>query len=165
MANLDIDNSCHPLYLQPSNNPSNVIVSIQLKETENYSVWSKAMVIALRAKRKLGFIDGSFSPDLVNGIIYASDAHEVWVDLHDRFDKVNGSRIYNLQREIATISQGTSSISVYHYRLKSLWDEYNSMISSLHVTASTKDFIKHLEQQKLFQFLMGLNESYNTIRS
>lgn len=113
----------------------------------------------------LTWIMNTVSPDLVNGIIYASDAHEVWVDLHDRFDKVNGSRIYNLQREIATISQGTSSISVYHYRLKSLWDEYNSMISSLHVTASTKDFIKHLEQQKLFQFLMGLNESYNTIRS
>ncbi|XP_075076851.1 uncharacterized protein LOC142163464 [Nicotiana tabacum] len=107
----------------------------------------------------------TISPDLVNGIVYASDAHEVWLDLQDHFDKVNGSRIYNLQREIATISQGTSSISVYHSKLKSLWDEYNSMIPSFPVTARSRDFIEHLEQQKLFQFLMGLNESYNAIRS
>ncbi|XP_019253935.1 PREDICTED: uncharacterized protein LOC109232633 [Nicotiana attenuata] len=105
------------------------------------------------------------SPDLVMGIVYASDAHEVWLDPQDRFDKVNGSGIYNLQREIATISQGTSSNSVYHSRLKSLWDEYNPMIPSLPVTAGTRDFTEHLEQQKLFQFLMGLNGSYNAIRS
>ncbi|XP_070030012.1 uncharacterized protein [Nicotiana sylvestris] len=178
MANLDIDNPRHPLYLQPFDNPGNVIISIQLKGTENYPVWSKAMVIALRAKRKLGFIDGSctkaqftvnleeewervdatvltwimntFSPDLVNGIVYAGGVQEVWLDLQDHFDKVNGSRIYNLQREIATISQGTSSISVYYSRLKSLWDEYNSMIPSLPITVGTRDFIEHLEQQKPF---------------
>ncbi|XP_070040012.1 uncharacterized protein [Nicotiana tomentosiformis] len=193
MANLDIDNPRHPLCLQQSDNPSNVIISIQLKGTENYPVWSKAMVIALRAKRKLGFIDGSctksqftedlgedwervnatvltwimniVSSDLINGIVYGENAHEVWLDLEDRFNKVNSSRVYNLQREVATISQGTSIISVYHSRLKSLWDEYGSLIPSLPVTAGTGDFIEHLEQQKPFQFLMGLNESYGAIRS
>ncbi|XP_070050292.1 uncharacterized protein [Nicotiana tomentosiformis] len=134
MATLDIDNPRHPLFLQPSNNSSNVIISIQLKGTENYSVWSKAIVIALRAKRKLGFIDGSCTTsqfiedlELVTGIVYAENAHEV--------------------------------------RLKSLWDEYGSLIPSLPVTVGTRDFIEHLEQQKLFQFLMGLNVSYGAIRS
>ncbi|XP_075096200.1 uncharacterized protein LOC142174318 [Nicotiana tabacum] len=105
------------------------------------------------------------SPELINGIVYAENANEVWLDLEDRFNKVNGSRVYNLQREIATISQGTSSIYVYHSRLKSLWDEYGSLIPSLLVTAGTRDFIEHLEQQKLFQFLMGLNESYGAIKN
>ncbi|XP_075095305.1 uncharacterized protein LOC142173583 [Nicotiana tabacum] len=151
------------------------------------------MVIALRAKMKLGLIDGSctkfqftedlgedwervnttvltwimntVSSELINGIVYAENAHEVWLDLEDRFNKVNGSKVYNLQREIATISQCTSSISVYHSRLKSLWDEYGSFIPSLPVTAGTRDFIEHLEQQKLFQFLMVFNESYGAIRS
>ncbi|XP_070040198.1 uncharacterized protein [Nicotiana tomentosiformis] len=111
MANLDIDNPRHPLYLQPSDNPGNVIISIQLKGTESYSV----------------------SSELVTRIMYASDAHEGWLDLQDRFDKVNGSRICNLQGEIATISQEISSNS---------WSS-----------------------RKFFQFLMGLNESYNAIRS
>ncbi|XP_070015687.1 uncharacterized protein [Nicotiana sylvestris] len=118
------------------------------------------MKIALRAKRKLGFINGTCTKDqftndlgedwgcfnvnvstwimnivsseLVNGIVYASNAHEVWTNIQDRFDKINGSRIYNLHREIATVSQCTSSIFAYHSRLKLLWDEYSAIIATLH---------------------------------
>ncbi|XP_070034904.1 uncharacterized protein [Nicotiana tomentosiformis] len=151
------------------------------------------MKIVLRAKRKLGFITGTCTkdqfthdlgedwervnatvltwimntllPELVNEIVYANNAHEVWADLNDRFDKISGSRFYNLHREIATVSQGTSSISTYHYRLKLLWDEYSALIPTLPITPETREFITQLEKQKLFQFLMGLNESYSAIRS
>ncbi|XP_070020187.1 uncharacterized protein LOC142180866 [Nicotiana tabacum] len=105
------------------------------------------------------------SPKLVNGIVYDSNAHEVWTDLQDRFNKINGSRIYNLYRKIAAVSQGTSSISAYHSRLKLLWDAYSSLIPNLLVTPETREFITHLEQQKLFQFLMRLNDSFSAIRS
>ncbi|XP_075083647.1 uncharacterized protein LOC142167382 [Nicotiana tabacum] len=173
MANLDIDNPRHPLYLQPSDAPGNVIISVRLTGTKNYSVWSRAKKIALRAKRKLGFINGTctkaqftadlceewvrvnaivltwimstVSPELVNGIVYANNAHEVWTDLQDRFDKINGSRIYNLHREIPTISQGTSNVSAYHSRLKLLWDEYSALIPSLPITPGTRDSIVHSE--------------------
>lgn len=89
----------------------------------------------------------------------------MWTDLQDRFDKINGSRIRNLHREIATISQGNSNVAAYHSRLKLLWDKYNTLISSLPITPETRDFIKYLEQQKLFRLLMGLNESCNAISS
>ncbi|KAK4718371.1 hypothetical protein R3W88_016709 [Solanum pinnatisectum] len=64
MATLDVSDPRHPLHLQPSDNPGNVIISIQLKGSENYSVWSRAMKIALRVKRKMGFIDGTCGKDL-----------------------------------------------------------------------------------------------------
>ncbi|XP_075087536.1 uncharacterized protein LOC142169562 [Nicotiana tabacum] len=193
MVALDINNLRHPLYLQSSDSPGNVIISVRLTSMENYSVWRRAMKIMLRAKQKLGFITGTctkdqftddlgedwervnttvltwimntVSPELVNGIVYASNAHEVWTDLHDHFDKINGSRIYNLYREIGTVSQGTSSISAYHSRLKLLWDEYSALVPTLPVTPETREFITHLEQQKLFQFLMGLNDRFSAIRS
>ena len=111
------------------------------------------------------WIMNTVSKELVNGIVYADDAHAVWVDLQERFNKVNGSRIYNLHREIATISQGISDISSYHSRLLLLWDEYQSLIPALCGCVISRDFVVHLEQQKLFQFLMRLNESYNAIRS
>lgn len=38
------------------------LISDQLIGTENYSIWSPAMLIALRAKSKLAFIDGSSRP-------------------------------------------------------------------------------------------------------
>lgn len=105
------------------------------------------------------------SKELVNGIVYANSAHAVWMDLQERFDKVNGLRINNLHREIATISQGTSDISAYHSRLRLLWDEYSSLVPTVCGCTGSNDFKVHLEQQKLFQFMMGLSESYSAIRS
>lgn len=130
--------SDHPLYLHPSDTTGLSLVSIQLTGTENYSIWSRGMLIALLAKNKLGFINGSckkddldpslhhlwdrcnafvfawimnaVSRDLLSSIIYSTSALLVWNDLKERFDKVNGSRIYQLHREICVTNQGLDSI-------------------------------------------------------
>ncbi|XP_075475826.1 uncharacterized protein LOC142513081 [Primulina tabacum] len=135
-----------PLFLHPSDAPGMTIVSEQLTGVENYGVWSRAILIALRAKNKIAFIDGtcvrppagnaalnqwercnalvlswimnSVSKDIFSGIVYSSDASAVWSDLKDQFDKVNA------------------------------WK-----------------YIEHDQQHRLLQFLMGLNESYVHIRS
>ena len=57
-------------------------------------------------------------------MIYGSDAHTVWDDLGERFDKVNSSRAFYLHKEIFTLSQGTASVSNYFSRLRELWDEF-----------------------------------------
>ncbi|XP_076923135.1 uncharacterized protein LOC143585177 [Bidens hawaiensis] len=48
-----------PLYLHASDSSSLTIVIIKLKGTENYKVWSTAMMLALQVKNKIGFIDGT----------------------------------------------------------------------------------------------------------
>lgn len=52
------------------------------------------------------------APNLISTIIYASDAYTVWEDLRERFDKVNASRATYLRKEIATLTQGVSSVCV-----------------------------------------------------
>ena len=49
----------HPLHLHPNDSATLTVVSIKLKGTENYNVWSCAMLLALEGKNKTGFIDGS----------------------------------------------------------------------------------------------------------
>lgn len=44
---------------------------------------------------------------------YASDVHDVWEDLKERFDKVNRVRIFQIHRAISRLSQGTDSVAVY----------------------------------------------------
>ncbi|XP_015068835.1 uncharacterized protein LOC107013437 [Solanum pennellii] len=61
------------------------------------------------------------------GVVYASDASLVWEDLKERFDKVNRVRIYQLHRDIATLTQGIDIVSVYFMKLKELWAEYDAM--------------------------------------
>lgn len=51
--------------------------------------------------------------DLLSSIIYASNAHCVWINLKEGIDKVNGYRVFIFYREIVTLTQGTLSISDY----------------------------------------------------
>ena len=52
------ENSSSPHFLSNSDNPS-VSLVVQHFTEENYSTWSRAVLIALDAKSKIGFIDGS----------------------------------------------------------------------------------------------------------
>lgn len=116
------------------------------------------MKVSLLTRIKLGFIDGSItrdtyeekyanlqdrcnaivkssithnvSRDFLNEILFRSNAHEIWSDLRENFDKVNASQIYYLHREIFTLTQGSSSVSVYYSKLKDLWGEYNLLMPS-----------------------------------
>ncbi|XP_073302969.1 uncharacterized protein [Primulina huaijiensis] len=143
-----------PLYISPSDTTGVHLITEQLIGTENYGIWSRAMIIALRAKNKLVFVDGSckrpenesgqlmqwercnaivlswimnaVSKEIFAGIVYSTDAYTVWEDLRERFDRVNGSRIFALHREIGKLVQGSSPISVYYSKLKQLWDEFAS---------------------------------------
>lgn len=98
--------------------------------------------------------------------MYASSAKVVWDDLFERFNKVDGSRTFNLHKEIATLSQGTSSVSVYYSKLKGLWEEFEALVPIPGCSCEgSKEYSVHHQNLKLFQFLMGLNDSYLQARS
>ena len=105
---------------------------------------------ALIAKKKIGFIDDtieepsqyansnefelwnqcngmiiswlthSVEADIVEGIIHAKTAHQVWVDLHDQLSQKNAPASFQIQKSIAMMSQGTMTLSVYFTKLKTL---------------------------------------------
>uniref|UniRef100_A0A0V0IAD8 Putative ovule protein n=1 Tax=Solanum chacoense TaxID=4108 RepID=A0A0V0IAD8_SOLCH len=108
----------------------------------------------------------SVSKSLLSGIAFASSACNVWTDLKERFDRVDGSRTYSLHKNIVSLQQGTTSVSVYYTRLKSLWDEFEVLVPAPCCNCDiSKGFVAHMNRQKLYQFLMGLNESYHQARS
>ncbi|XP_075080338.1 uncharacterized protein LOC142165857 [Nicotiana tabacum] len=65
-------------------------------------------------------------------------------------------RIFQLHREIATISQGMDSVSMYFTKLK----ELRAMVPS----TNSKEYTDHLQLQKLLQLLSRLNDSYAQAR-
>ncbi|XP_059277632.1 uncharacterized protein LOC132031722 [Lycium ferocissimum] len=152
-TNLD---QSHPLYL-PSTDISGVpLISLHLTGTESYSLWSRSMRLALLGRNKMGLVDGTWKKEmfreeywpqwervnaivlswiinvvdsnLLSGVVYATEAWTVWEELKERFDKVSGSRTFGLHREIATLAQGTASVSIYFTKLKGLWNEFESLI-------------------------------------
>nr|GEW42670.1 hypothetical protein [Tanacetum cinerariifolium] len=56
ISKLDISD---PLHFHPIDTTALIVVSIILKGTENYQVWSCAMLLALEGKNKIDFIDGT----------------------------------------------------------------------------------------------------------
>ncbi|XP_070020289.1 uncharacterized protein [Nicotiana sylvestris] len=142
----------HPLFLNSNDNSGAILISLQLRGLENYSVWSRAMRIAIL--------------ELLSGIVYSSNASAVWEDPKERFDKVNCSRIFHIRREIDIARQGTSSISTYFSKLRVLWTEFDSLAPiPSYDAANSREFVQFMERQKLLHFLMGLNESYEQARS
>ncbi|XP_075091864.1 uncharacterized protein LOC142172012 [Nicotiana tabacum] len=112
------------------------------------------------------WIRSSVAPELRRGIVYSSDAQKVWKSMKDRFDKVNGTKIYHMNKEMSSLTQGISSISVYFSRLNDLWDEFESLILFPGCDCEkSRQLVVFLHQQKLMKFLMGLNEIYAPQRS
>ncbi|KAL3513054.1 hypothetical protein ACH5RR_025771 [Cinchona calisaya] len=181
-------NPSHPYYVHHSDQPGHMLVPIKLNGA-NYQSWSKAMIHALTAKNKLGFIDGSLQAqsqeekptefalwnqcnslilswlthsvetDMAEGVIHAKTAYQVWSDFKDQFSQKNAPAIFQIQKSIATISQGSMSVASYYTKLKALWDElenYRDPYTCDHAKAHQEQ----LQEGRLMQFLMGLNESY-----
>ena len=184
----------HPLHLHPNDSATLTVVSIKLKGTENYNVWSCAMLLALEGKNKTGFIDGScnrsntdevlgrqwdrvnavvlgwilnsISEELFLGQIFSKRASDVWTELKETFDRVDGSVTFNLHHKINSLSQNGCSIAEYFNKLSTLWKQFDALIQLPKCTChAAEEFKKHNQLMKLMQFLMGLDDSYMQIRS
>ncbi|KAL0387931.1 UNVERIFIED_CONTAM: Retrovirus-related Pol polyprotein from transposon RE1 [Sesamum radiatum] len=137
-------------FLHPSDHPGMALSSTPMDGT-NFLPWTRAVYVSLGAKLKLGFIDGSFpqpapgsvtfgrwrrvdlmitswiwnsiSKEIVKSFMYTKTARDLWLDLHARYGQSNGPMIYEIHRGIASISQGTLSLTGYFSQFKELWDE------------------------------------------
>ncbi|GJR68264.1 ribonuclease H-like domain-containing protein [Tanacetum coccineum] len=191
ISKLDISD---PLHLHPNHTTALTIVSIKLKGTENYQVWSCAMLLALEGKNKIGFIDGtckrsvtdevlgrewdmfnaivlgwilnSISEELFLGQIFSKRAKHFWEELKETYDKVDGSIMFGLHHQINTIKQNGSSIANYYHKLNALWKQFDAIIELPKcVCNASEGYKKHNQLMKLMQFLMGIDDSYMQIRS
>ncbi|XP_070008663.1 uncharacterized protein [Nicotiana sylvestris] len=150
-----LDHNC-PLYLHPWDGLGSTLVGFLLTGMENYTLWNRAMKVALLGKNKLCLVDGStskadFGPaiayqwdrcnaivtlwlmsnvsqHLLTGVLFSANAQTVWAQLKKRFDKVNASRLYYLHKKMFTSTQDISSVSVYFTKLTDLWAEYDSIL-------------------------------------
>ncbi|KAJ0578087.1 putative RNA-directed DNA polymerase [Helianthus annuus] len=183
-----------PLYLHPSDSSALTIVSVKLKGTENYAVWSASMKLALEAKNKFGFVNGkcekstedsvlasqwdrcnsvvltwllnSVSEELFLGQVFSSLASEVWEDLKETYDKIDGSVVYDLFKKINGISQNGSTVADYYNRLTTMWKQFDAMLQLPTCSCkAAKDYNDFNMLIKLMQFLMGLDDVYQPVRT
>ncbi|KAL0308793.1 UNVERIFIED_CONTAM: hypothetical protein Sradi_5821600 [Sesamum radiatum] len=186
------------LQLHGGDHPGMVLVSAPFDGTD-FLAWRRSVVIALRAKMKLGFIDGRYpmpdktcdtyetwirvdsmvtswilnaiSKKISNAFLYTKSSRQLWLDLEERYGENNGPLVYQLQRAIASITQGSHTVVEYFNNLTALWDELECLkppktcTCGLCTCGFTRITAEEENLTKLVQFLMGLDDSYDNIRN
>ncbi|GJU64569.1 retrovirus-related pol polyprotein from transposon RE2 [Tanacetum coccineum] len=154
----DTSQKGHGSYLlMTGDNPGNLITHVQLKGV-NYKEWAMAMRTAFRAKKKIGFIDGTIKEPATG----SADVEDWWM-----INSMIVSWIFN------TIEPTLRSQISYVELAKDLWDDLkqrsygtnsqtmkDSPCASVLVASVTsqKEFMKRQEEERVHQFMMGLEE-------
>ncbi|GJR28963.1 ribonuclease H-like domain-containing protein [Tanacetum coccineum] len=66
-----------PLHLHLNDYATLTVVPVKLKGTENYQVWSCAMLLPLEGKNKIGFIDGTCKRSNTDEVLARDRVNEV----------------------------------------------------------------------------------------
>ncbi|KAK9682153.1 hypothetical protein RND81_10G054100 [Saponaria officinalis] len=157
--------STSPFYLGSQDRPGDFITSTRLK-LNNFDDWAHSIRVALRARRKFGFLNGTIKtsvppciqddwetihimllswlmntidPEVKSLLSNYEDVKKLWDDIHERFSIVNRLR-----------------------KLSQLWDEldkYKSLISCPYTKCECDVGKKHADRRdsnRLHQFLLDL---------
>jgi len=119
--------------------------------------------------RVTSWILNSLSPDLRDSLQYVNNAKELWDELEDRYDQTNGCKLYQLQKEINDLVQGTLDVTGYYTKMKKLWEEMStldvhSQCSCVCVCSGKAKMHQTEQDRRLVHFFMGLNEMYTVVR-
>lgn len=74
----------------------------------NYEQWLKVDCMVR------SWILNSISKDIVETFLYVNTAKELWDELKERFGEINGPLLYQIQREISTVTQGGMAVAQYY---------------------------------------------------
>ena len=139
-----------PYYLGSQDRPGDFITPTRLK-SDNYDSWAADIQMALEARRKFEFLDGTITtpsppctrsdwtainamliswisntidPEIRSSLSKFREAKPFWDHLKQRYAQTNGPRIQQLKSSIAKCEQTKEMpVSVYYGKLHSLWQE------------------------------------------
>lgn len=112
------------------------------------------------------WILNTISKEIMDAFLFAPTSKVLWDSIQDRYGQQNGPLLYQLQRDISTISQGSSSIESYFTKLMKLRDELFSCQPPLPCHCDVgQQRVERRSANCVMQFLMGLNETYDQVRN
>lgn len=178
-----------PYDLSHGDNPGTVISRPALRGP-NYDEWSASIRLALRARKKFGFADGSIpkpsedsddyedwcannalvvswikltiDESLCSTLSHSDEASSLWTQIQKRFAMKNGQRVQRLKTELANCRQQGTPIETYFGKLTKLW----TSLADYQQAKTMEDIAREREEDKLHQFLMGIDDSlYGAVKS
>ncbi|KAL0318649.1 UNVERIFIED_CONTAM: hypothetical protein Sangu_2021100 [Sesamum angustifolium] len=134
---------------QSTENSGLVMISAPFNGT-NWLTWSRSVRIALEGKDKLGFIDGSYVKP-----------HEGSADMKQW--RITDSLVRTWI--LSTMTKDIVNAFLYVSSARTLWIELEARYGECDGPLFNKAKLEEIEENQLIQFLMGLSEPYDSIRS
>ncbi|KAL9225053.1 hypothetical protein vseg_001021 [Gypsophila vaccaria] len=138
------------------------------KSDAKYNQWIRCDLMVLK------WILHSIDRPLRDDLFYAKSSKELWIELLDRYGQPNALELYQLKKDLGNVAQNNSSLVEYYSSLKRTWENIDSLDPMPLCTCGAIDLCscqllkKLLDREthsKLIQLLMGLNASYETVKS
>ena len=118
----------------------------------------------------VSWIINCVSPRIAISMVYRKTAKDVWNKLQSMFSQGNGPRVYQLQKDLASFSQGELAVTEYFTNLSILWDELQNYeppptCSFEKCVCNMNEKISKIHHREaVMQFLMGFNDSFSHVR-
>lgn len=118
-----------------------------------------------------GWLNTAMEKEIRNSVKYASTAEEMWKDLSERFGKQSAPRAYELKQRLTATRQDGASVSTYYTKLRVMWDELQSVLPNPRCSCDGcscgigKKLEDVKEKERLYEFLLGVDGEYSTIRT
>ncbi|KAK3015319.1 hypothetical protein RJ639_006167 [Escallonia herrerae] len=161
---------------------------------KNFLQWSRSVLLVIRGRGKMGYStveihlpalgDSTYANwELNNSIVMAwlinsmeshisrtylflRTAKAIWdaVNKNDS-DLENASQVFEIKNKLKEMRQGNLEVTEYYNELQTLWQELD-----MHYEADWGDlegnlkFKRHLEKERLYEFLTGLNRELDEVR-
>ncbi|KAK8348830.1 hypothetical protein V6Z12_A06G105100 [Gossypium hirsutum] len=174
-------------------NSSLIITNYRLDE-KNFLQWSQSVLMVLRGRRKIGYINGQIPRpastesgyatwELNNSIVMAwlinlMEGHISRTYLFSKLPKKygmqsrriysdlgNASQVFEIKLKLEDIRQGTLEVTQYYNNLKILWQKLDMYyVIDWGEGSEHTKFMDHLNKERLYEFLAGLNCDLDEVR-
>ncbi|KAD3642199.1 hypothetical protein E3N88_31423 [Mikania micrantha] len=141
------------------------IVKPEDEKASDYMLWMRCDAMVK------GWLTTAMERDICNSVKYAKTSAEIWKDLLERFGKESSPKAYELKQLLTTTRQDGATVSAYYTKLRSLWDEMEYVLPTPRCSCKGcncgigKKLVELKEKERMYTFLMGLDEDYVVIRT
>lgn len=134
-------------------------------DSKDYMSWMRSDALIK------GWLDTAMVEEIRTSVKYASTSQEIWEDLKERFGKETAPKAYKLKQSMSIARQEGLSVSAYYTKLYGIWDEIQSVLPmsiceyKKYKCGISKKLSELQDKESLYEYLLGLNFEFVTIRT
>ncbi|CAN1240951.1 Retrovirus-related Pol polyprotein from transposon TNT 1-94 [Linum perenne] len=119
----------------------------------------------LNNARVFSWLINSVDPRIALTFRTFTSATAIWSHLERTYAKPNSSKLFEIEYELAKLTQGDKDINSFYNIALDLWTEQDLLSRSLLSSAASAEVLEERKRTRVLQFLMKLQPEFESVRS